>query len=220
MNTVKIKLCGITNIDDAKLIVDLDFDYIGLIFVDASPRCLSLSTATQIYNICKDRKKIIGVFQNQRTNFLENIIKNIEFDFLQFHGNESATLCESFNIPYIKTISINPDGNLSQDIQNYQSSFALLLDTKINNKTGGTGKVFDWKMLHDNDEFKDFIKTKPYFISGGLNLLNIADLIKNYKPWGIDISSGVESMIGKKDITLVKKFLENVKIAENFNEKN
>ena len=219
MNSVKIKLCGITNTEDAKLIVDLDFDFIGLIFVESSPRYVSLSVAKEIYSICKGRKKIVGIFQNQNIDFINNIVKSIKLDFLQFHGNEDISICENFSLPYIKTISVNQNGSLSHNIHDYNSSNALLFDTKIDNQSGGTGKTFDWELLHKNEGFHLFAKTNPFFISGGLNPDNVSKLILNYKPWGIDVSSGLEYNARKKDITLVKKFLENVRIAENSCEK-
>lgn len=217
MNKTKIKFCGFTNTDDVKYALDLDIDYLGLVFVESSPRCIDISRAEAIYKTCNNSKKLVGVFMNQPKEFINNIIKNINLDFLQFHGQEEFEMCNSFNIPYIKTIHVTNPKNINM---NYKEAFAYLLDTKGKNGSGGTGKKFNWdvitelkKIVNKTHKIPEEIE-KQIFVAGGLSHTNIKELILKYKPWGVDVSSGIESEKGKKSETLMKKFVENVRMAD------
>ena len=221
MTRTNIKFCGITTIDDYIFISDQeDVNFIGLIFTDKSPRCLNIVNANKILNSTSKQKSIVGVFMDQSESYIQNIIDNVHLDILQFHGNETLDFCKRFDKPFIKTLHINDkllDFNL--DFQKYINHF--LIDTTFNNMHGGTGKSFNWKLLSNDPTISNLIKKNPCFIAGGLDADNIGDLISTYKPHGVDVSSGLESSVGKKDHLLMKKFLENVRISEkDHNEKN
>ena len=142
---------------------------------------------------------------------INKIINNIDVDVIQFHGSEDKKFCGMFNLPYIKTLNIN-DVNRENQFNFDKEAYAYLLDTKDSSGYGGTGLTFDWSRINN---IKNDIKHSNYFVAGGLNHLNVKKLISLYKPYGIDVSSGIESTQHKKDYTLMKKFIENVRIADN-----
>ena len=221
MTKTLIKFCGITSIDDYKFINDqIDVNYIGMIFSLKSPRCLTIKNANQILNSSVKNKSIVGVFMDQSENEIWDIIKNIDLDILQFHGDESVDYCKRFNKPFIKTLHVN------NKLLNFNSTYEnntdyFLIDTSINGDQGGTGTKFDWNLMSDDSNISRIIENHSCFIAGGLDVNNISHLISQYKPYGIDVSSGLESSVGKKDHLLMKKFLENVRISEKENyEKN
>ena len=221
MTRTNIKFCGITTIDDYIFISDQeDVNFIGLIFTDKSPRCLNIINANKILNSTSKQKSIVGVFMDQSESYIQNIVNNVPLDILQFHGNENLDFCKRFGKPFIKTLHINDKLlDFDLDFQKYINHF--LIDTTFNNMHGGTGKKFNWELLSNDSTISHIIKKNSCFIAGGLNADNIGNLISAYKPYGVDVSSGLESSVGKKDHLLMKKFLENVRISEkDHNEKN
>ncbi|MEC9206187.1 MAG: phosphoribosylanthranilate isomerase [Pseudomonadota bacterium] len=206
MNKTKIKFCGLTNTDDVKYALDLDIDYLGLVFVKSSPRYIDISKAEEIYKICNDSKKLVGVFMNQSEEFINNILRNIQLNLLQFHGQEESEMCNSFKLPYIKTIHLTDQNNFNI---NYKKAFAFLLDSKGKDGSGGTGIKFDWETIKTLEG-----AGKQLFVAGGLNHTNVKELVLKYKPWGIDVSSGIELEKRKKSHSLMKKFVENVRMAD------
>ena len=214
MKKTLIKVCGITNIDDIKYASNIeDINYLGIIFAKESPRCVDLNLAEKLINACNKKKKIVAVFMNQSKEDVNSIIKNLDLDILQFHGHESVDFCNFFKKPFIKTFHIkNKELKINMDFIKYAHAF--LLDTSSGNTYGGTGKTFDWEILNQNKFFGDEGLSLPYLTAGGLNPSNIKDLISKYNPPGVDVSSGIESGIGKKDHLLMKKFIENVRISE------
>ena len=218
MSSTKIKFCGFTDIEDVKYALDLGIDFLGLVFVESSPRYIDLLQAEGICKICEGKIKTVGVFMNNSDEFVSNIIDNVNLDYLQFHGQESLDICVSYNKPYIKTVhisDINVINKLDHD-ENHplQPNFlAYLLDTKIKGDSGGTGVQFNW---NDIAKLKETLNSQNnhILIAGGLNPQNIQKLILKHNPWGIDVSSGIESTKRKKSFTLMKKFIENVKIAD------
>ena len=212
MKKTLIKICGMTNTDDIKCANDMsEIDYVGMIFAEKSPRCINIDIAEKLITAC-DNKKVVAVFMNQEKDYFTNVINNLNLDILQFHGNESLEFCNQFERPFIKTFHVKNDSlNIQAEFIKY--AHAILLDTSINDLDGGTGRTFDWEIIN-NKLIDDVSLSLPYFIAGGLNSSNIKDLILKYNPPGIDVSSGLESDIGKKDHLLMKKFIENVRISQ------
>ena len=221
MAKTQIKFCGITSIEDYLFINDLiDVNLVWMIFTNKSPRCLTIEGANKILESTKRQKSIVGVFMDQSEDYINDILKKVDLDILQFHGDETLDFCKSFNKQFIKTLHISNQSLVyNSDFKNVANYF--LLDTSIDNNHGGTGKRFNWDLLSKNNTISDLINNSSYFIAGGLNHSNVAELIIQHKPYGIDVSSGLESSIGKKDHLLMKKFIENVRISEKENyEKN
>ena len=214
MKKTLIKICGMTNLDDIACANDIDeIDYIGIILVNKSPRCVTYDVAEKLINACDKDKKIVTVFMNQTENYIATTINNLDPDILQFHGNESLEFCSKFKKPFIKTFHVEKK-SLSIDQEFMKYAYALLLDTSVGDIRGGTGKTFDWTVLNKNKLIEEMSPSLPYLVAGGLNPSNVKDLISNYNPPGIDISSGLESDIGKKDHLLMKKLIENVRISQ------
>ena len=201
----KIKICGITNTEDALAASKLDIDYIGLIFISESPRCVSITTAEKICkNIVKNK---VGVFINQSYDDIAKILKSINLDVLQFHGKEDKEFCLQFNKPFFKTIGVNDNS-----IEFYDESIEkFIIDTSVDGISGGTGKTFDWSLLESSRKLSNILKNKDYLVAGGLNIDNIKTLLTKYNPAGLDLSSGLEYNIGKKDINLMERFVNIVR---------
>lgn len=199
----RIKFCGITNIEDAIFAASLGVDAIGMIFVPESPRCISLQTAKNIAAKLPAWVTIVGVFANTNVDEIKQILAELPLDLLQFHGAESAEFCQQFQRPYIKAIRMQVNSNLQEYYQTYSQAKGFLLDTYDNSILGGTGKSFNWNLIPKNF-------SKQIILAGGLNAENVAAAIKQIKPYGVDVSGGIEISPGKKDYTKMTAFIREV----------
>ena len=195
-----IKVCGVTNDYDLKNLIKLDIDAIGFNRDKNSPRYVSLEFLESSSRFFNKKISPVIVFVNESREEIEKAISFFKNPILQFHGDESQEFCSSFNLPFIKAISMNKTDHMKQ-ILDFDDAFAILLDSGGQKIRGGTGKTFDWKLIPK--EIKNNL-----IIAGGLNSNNITTLIKNYVPYGIDLASGVESRPGKKDIAQLEYFLK------------
>ena len=186
-----VKICGITNLEDALIAADMGADMLGFIFAKGSPRTISAYEAGKIIGKLLPVITPVGVFVDSSLEEVQSIIEQSGIKCAQFHGNESPSDCESASVPVIKAFKVNQD--FRAEILSEYSVEAYLLDTYLNGTAGGTGKTFDWNIA---------VKAKAYgriILAGGLTPENAADAIMKVQPYGIDISSGVESAPGKKD---------------------
>ena len=195
-----IKICGVTNNQDLKELIQLDINAIGFNRDKDSPRYVPLEFLESSGKYFDEKISPVIVFVNEPREGIKKAISYFNQPILQFHGDESQDFCSSFNLPYIKAISMNEKDFLNKIIE-FDDAFAILLDSGSKKIRGGTGKTFDWKLIPK--EIKNNL-----IIAGGLNSNNISSLIKRYKPYGIDLASGVESKPGKKDIVELKHFLK------------
>ena len=210
MNNSKIKICGIKKIETLKCCIQNNINYFGLIFYKKSPRHISYESALDLINYSKNKKIFsVGVFVNENIENLNQILKKLNFNFIQLHGEENDKYIKDIkknnNIKIIKVISVGDLKDIEKTIK-YPNSDFFLFDYKPNIKElpGGNAKKFDWSLL------KGIKIEKPWFLSGGINMNNIND-IKNYAiPYGIDVSSGVEEKLGiknnKKIVSLVNTY--------------
>lgn len=203
MYRTRIKICGITNLQDAKVVIDEGVDAIGLVFCENSPRYINISRAKEIVENTTPFVNCVGLFVDAEKEYINNVLKEVALDTLQFHGQESEQACALYNKPYIKAIRMNENINLSEEAEKYFSAHALLLDTYIEGLPGGTGIVFDWDLIP-----KDI--AKPIILAGGLNASNVKDAIKKISPYAVDVSGGVEVEKGKKDPSKIKEFINEV----------
>lgn len=203
MYRTRIKICGITNLQDAKVAIDEGVDAIGLVFCENSPRYINISRAKEIVENTTPFVNCVGLFVDAEKEYINNVLKEVALDTLQFHGQESEQACALYNKPYIKAIRMNENINLSEEAEKYFSAHALLLDTYIEGLPGGTGIVFDWDLIP-----KDI--AKPIILAGGLNASNVKDAIKKISPYAVDVSGGVEVEKGKKDPSKIKEFINEV----------
>ena len=205
--SIFIKICGITNLEDAKVSITDGADAIGFIQSKKSERFVSLETL----NVIKDAIGIdfltIPVFVNPSTEEVINFLSIFPNSILQFHGDEEEEFCKAFNKPYIKAINVSKQEDLINDLNKYKDSFAYLLDSGDSQNRGGTGETFDWKLIP-----KDL--SNKIIVAGGLDSNNIEVLLSEVSPFGVDVSSGVESKIGVKDHSKIDNFIKLVKKYE------
>ncbi len=200
------KICGVTSVEEAVSIADLGADSIGLNFYSQSPRYLSKKEAAQIAASTKSCS-IIALFVNPSVEEVESIISEIDIDGLQFHGDEGSEFCESFGLDYIKAISMKEKYSPKELEEYHPNAWALLLDSYVEGLPGGTGNIFDWNNW-------PFVKDRKLILAGGLTPENVALGIQATMPFGVDVSSGVEGEVkGVKDISLVKEFMKEVRLA-------
>ena len=205
--SIFIKICGITNLEDAKFSINDGADAIGFIQSKKSERFVSLETL----NVIKDAIGIdfltIPVFVNPSSEEVVNFLSIFPNSILQFHGDEEEEFCKAFNKPYIKAINVSKQEELINDLNRYKDSFAYLLDSGDSQNRGGTGETFDWKLIP-----KDL--SNKIIVAGGLDSNNIEVLLSEVSPFGVDVSSGVESKIGVKDHSKIDNFIKLVKKYE------
>ncbi|MFA6141664.1 MAG: phosphoribosylanthranilate isomerase [Candidatus Omnitrophota bacterium] len=201
----KIKICGITNKRDAVGAADLGVDMLGFIFYKNSKRYVEPAMAEDIINELPPRIGKVGVFVDETRQNVISAAEDAGLNMLQFHGNETPEYCAFFKGKYrvIKAFRISTKDDLKH-VNDYDADF-VLFDTHKADSIGGTGEIFDWKTL------KDFEVLRPVILSGGLTPANISSGIKEVAPYAVDVSTGVESSPGKKDMILIKKFVENVR---------
>lgn len=200
-----IKICGITNKIDALNAAGLGVDMLGFVFYKKSKRYIEPSVAEDIINELPDRIDKVGVFVDEEESVVTAIAEDAALTMLQFHGNETPEYCARFSgrFKVIKAFRIQTQEDLKA-VNGYGADY-YLFDTYGGECAGGTGKIFDWKLL------KDFEILKPMILSGGLTPLNVGQAIKELAPFGVDVSTGVERAPGAKDLELMKRFVENVR---------
>lgn len=207
----KIKICGITNLEDARFAAGALVDYLGFIFYEKSPRYIEPGEAGAIINWLEGPEKV-GVFVNQPLDDVNRIAKETGLDYVQLHGDESVEYCELVEKPVIKVIHIEKETVpylLEHKIDQYSSvADFLLFDTKIDGLWGGTGTSFDWSMLTEAEI------DVPFFLSGGLNTDNISKAIETVHPYAIDVSSSLEQKPGLKDFEKIEAFMDQMRALE------
>lgn len=202
----RVKICGITNVDDALMASDMGAAAVGFIFYPGSRRHIEPGPAARIASLLPSNVVKAGVFVNQEVDFIGNVMKTAGLDLAQIHGDETPRFCSQIPGVYMKAIRVKNADSL-KEIDGYDSEFALL-DTFADRQFGGTGRTFDWDLLRGID-----LKGKKLFLSGGLNSGNVAEAIGAANPYAVDVCSGVEKKPGVKDARKLKQFMEEVKIA-------
>ena len=205
--SIFIKICGITNPEDAKFSITDGADAIGFIQSKKSERFVSLETLNVIKDVVGIDFLTIPVFVNPSKEEVINFLSIFPNSILQFHGDEEEEFCKAFNKPYIKAINVSKYEDLINDLNKYKDSFAYLLDSGDSQNRGGTGETFDWKLIP-----KDL--SNKIIVAGGLDSNNIEVLLSEVSPFGVDVSSGVESKIGVKDHSKIDNFIKLVKKYE------
>jgi len=205
MNHVAVKICGITDYEDASIAVGLGAGALGFIFAD-SPRQITPQKARDIIRAIPPFVKTVGVFVDEGPAAIKEIIHDCGLDLVQLHGDESPDLCCEL-MPYtIKALRIKDESSLRTSRIYHGKVRALLLDAYSKDKAGGTGKTFDWQLA---------IKIKklgiPIILAGGLGPSNIDGAISTVRPYAVDVNSGVEERPGKKSHTLMKDLMEKVR---------
>jgi len=204
----KVKICGITSLEDARFVSGALAHYMGFIFYEESPRYIDPAKAGAIINWLHG-VDCMGVFVNQALDDVNMISRQTGIDYVQLHGNENPDYCALVDKPIIKAIHVDEnatESKLNEQIAPYLNHVEyLLFDTKVEGKWGGTGQTFDWSILDE------VARGVPYFLAGGLQPGNIWEACKQVQPFAVDVSSGLESEPGVKDFDKVEAFMENMR---------
>ena len=200
----RIKICGITNIDDALMAIDTGADALGFNFVPDTPRYLKdTKAAAKIIEQLPPFITTVGLFVNAAPEVIQAIADECHIDMLQLHGDESPQFCRGLNRRVIKAVRVKDESSCSH-LSDYRVS-GYLLDTYVKGTMGGTGVAFDWRLA---------VKAKQYgqvILAGGLNPDNVGAAVQQVRPYGVDVSSGVEVSPGRKDPVKVQTFIQTVK---------
>lgn len=202
---VLVKICGVTRVEDALAASGLGADFIGMIFVPSSARCVSVATARAIREAldqASSRAKLVGVFRNAPLESISGIVSDIALDFVQLHGEEDPVLNREIAVPVIKAFRV--DESLP-DTSPWRDAAFHLYDSFSQRAAGGTGETFDWTLL------ESMRPSRPFFVAGGLNPGNVGDALRVTQAAGVDVASGVESSPGVKSRELLESFFRIVR---------
>jgi len=202
-----VKICGITRVEDALAAAHAGAHAIGLIFYAGSPRVVTRELARSVVQALPAFVTPVALFVNAKRAEIEQVIAAVKPQLLQFHGDESPAFCESFGMPYVKTVKVRPGTDLLQYARRYTSAKALLLDAFVEGSHGGTGSRFDWSLIPAG-------LALPLILAGGLHSDNVADAIRRVRPWAVDVSSGVEAATGIKDAAKIAAFIRGARNAD------
>ena len=200
----RTKICGITRAEDVQAVAASGADAFGLVFYENSPRHVTVQQALAVIRAVPPFLSAVGLFVNPSASEVREILDQVPLDMLQFHGEEEPDFCAQFGRPYLKAIRVRPGVDLVQFAARYAGAQALLLDAYVEGTHGGTGASFDWELIPRELPL-------PVILSGGLDANNVADAIRQVRPYAVDVSSGVEAGKGIKDASKVAAFIKEVK---------
>ena len=218
MPRTRIKICGITRVEDALAAAQAGADAIGFVLWPGSPRGVTVDAARAIAAALPPFVTTVGLFVDAAADDVRRACADVPLDVLQFHGAESPEFCRRFARPYVKAVPVGPDAtevDLLEYAARYHDACGLLFDSPpAGGLPGGTGQTFDWQALPRK-------LPRPLVLSGGLNAANVGDAVRRLRPWAVDVSSGVEAVgadgtpiRGRKDPTRIVAFIEAVRNAD------
>ena len=202
---IRIKICGITNLEDALLAAELGADALGFIFYPKSPRKVEPEAARSIIAQLPPFVAAVGVFVDEESATVRGMAAKVGLDWVQLHGQESPDYCRGLGLKVIKAFRIKDDNSLRELAPYRDAVQALLLDTYKPGQVGGTGEIFDWHLAREAQKYGRII------LAGGLTAANVAQAIAIAAPAAVDAASGTEAVPGKKDPEKLRAFLAAVK---------
>jgi len=200
----RIKICGITRVEDALAAAGAGADAIGLVFHAGSPRAVSIEQARAIVQALPPFVTTVGLFVDAAEETIRAVLDQVPLDLLQFHGDEPDTFCQRFARPYIKAVRVRPGDDLDALAANWPGASGILLDSYKPGVPGGTGETFDWSMIPAQ-------RSWTLVLAGGLQSQNVRQAIDLTAPWAVDVSGGVEATKGIKAIDKINAFVHEVK---------
>jgi phosphoribosylanthranilate isomerase len=204
---VKVKVCGLTRRDDVRAAVDAGADAAGFVFAQQSSRKLEPDEALGLCRTVPAFVARVGLFLDQDAESVARVLDRVPLNLLQFHGGEDGAYCRQFGLPYIKAVAMNAANAIEQAESEYSDAAGLLLDSHQTGAVGGTGQVFDWKLVRPS--------ALPLILAGGLNPDNVRKAIRQVgsrvRLWAVDVSSGVEDSPGIKNAQAVRRFIQEAK---------
>ncbi|MDH4227737.1 MAG: phosphoribosylanthranilate isomerase [Deltaproteobacteria bacterium] len=203
---VKVKICGITSVEDALMAVEAGADALGFVFWKNSPRYVDPAKAGEIVKALPPFVITVGVFVDEKQDVVNNVVKEAGLTVAQLHGSETNDYIKGVHVKSIKAVRVKSTEDMIL-LASFDAASAVLLDTYKEGVPGGTGTTFDWEIASGTEDFATVI------LSGGLTPDNVARAVKMVRPYAVDVSSGVESKPGKKDAKKVQKFIKEAKSA-------
>ena len=201
-----MKICGITRPGDARIAAEAGADAIGLVFYPPSPRYLNVERAIEIRDALPPFVQTVALFVNPDAAQVAQVIGRVNPSLLQFHGDEDAAFCEEFGVPYVKACRVKAGVDALKYLRPFSRASGWLFDSHVA-EYGGVGASFDWSLVPAN-------AGRSVILSGGLSSANVAEAIRRVRPWGVDVSSGVESAKGIKDAGRIEAFIAEVRNAD------
>lgn len=202
----RVKICGITNPEDALEAVSQGADALGLVFYPPSPRAVTIEQAGEIVRRIPPFVTIVGLLVNASRDEIGEILPKVRIDLLQFHGDETPDDCNGHGRPYIKAIRMRDGVDLHAEQERYSAAQGLLLDTYRKGIPGGTGDIFDWESIPAD-------MAGSIILAGGLTPDNVAQAVQQVRPYAVDVSGGVEKEKGVKDREKIAAFMRGVESA-------
>ncbi|MDX1655886.1 MAG: phosphoribosylanthranilate isomerase [Candidatus Competibacteraceae bacterium] len=207
MARTRIKVCGITRPEDGRAAAGLGVDAIGLVFYPKSSRLVDIPAALRIIEALPPFVTTVGLFLDAPGEEIQGLVEQVPLDILQFHGSETPDFCACFGRPYLKAVPMGGMADVADYARRFHTAQGLLLDSHGGGRSGGSGEVFDWNLIPPG-------VTKPLILAGGLDPDNVAEAVAAFRPYGVDVSSGVESARGIKDPQRIAAFLRGVERGE------
>jgi len=206
MTRTRIKICGITRVEDADAAVRAGADAIGLVFDPQSPRYIAPERAVAIARAVAPFVTVVGLFVDAEPARIRETLSRVPIALLQFHGSETPDQCRLYNLPYMKAVPMQEGVDLHAQARAYGDAAGLLLDAYVAHAAGGSGHTFDWaRVPHD--------LARPIVLAGGLTPENVADAVRRVRPYAVDVSSGVEQAKGIKDVDKINAFIRALREA-------
>ncbi|HYC36318.1 MAG TPA: phosphoribosylanthranilate isomerase [Usitatibacter sp.] len=207
MTRTRIKICGLRDPAHALIAAREGADAIGLVFYGDSPRNVCLEAAAAMSAALPPYVTPVGLFVNETVNEIERILARVPLGLLQFQGDETPEFCDGFGVPYVRAVRMEQGVDLLEYAGRFKRAKALLLDAHVPGLPGGTGTKFDWSRIPRSLPI-------PLILSGGLHAGNVADAIREVRPWAVDVSSGVEASRGVKDPAKIVEFIRSVQVED------
>jgi phosphoribosylanthranilate isomerase len=199
----RVKICGITRVEDGLAAARLGADAIGLVFYPKSPRAVSISQAQTVVRALPPFVTIVGLFVDAAPEEIRRVLEAVPLDLLQFHGKEAPAACRGYGRPYIKVVHMDKGTDVISLAQPYEDAAGILVDTYVQGVPGGTGESFEWSHLPASPGCS-------LILAGGLTPDNVAAAVSQVRPWAVDVSGGVEAAPGIKDAAKIAAFIRGV----------
>ncbi len=207
MGRTRVKVCGITRPEDGLAAARAGVDAIGLVFYPPSSRFVSTQAACAVIEVLPPLVTVVGLFLDASRDQIDEVLRQVPLDVLQFHGVEEPAFCASFGKPYIKGVAMSGLTDVCAYLARYAGARGYLMDSHRSGQAGGTGERFDWR--HIPADLGDCL-----ILAGGLNPGNVGEAVRRVRPWAVDVSTGVEQAKGIKDPRLIVEFVEGVESGE------
>ena len=201
----RVKFCGMTRPQDVEAAVQLGVDAVGLILVPGTPRFIDVPQAAIIRRRLPPFVQAVALFRNAPAGDVDRAIGELQPDLLQFHGEETPEFCERFDWPYLRAVPMMQGADLADWERRFAGATALLLDAHGTGEQGGSGRTFDWTAIR---------ASRPFVLAGGLTSDNVGAAVRTARPYAVDVSSGVEQSPGVKDVAKMRRFIEEVRKAD------